>query len=334
MLIKDILEGGGGAPVLSVPSSMPLLEAAGKLQSSNSGAVVVLQGEALVGVFSERALVNAVATRGSSIALMSVADVIEWQLVTCTLDDDVTEILDRMGNAGVHHVPVVEDGRAITILTVREFETACHYLKAQAETDELTGLANRRSLMPEVDRLLARFHKGREPVAVAMLDVDLLKRVNDKLGHAAGDALLRLVARAIARETRSFDTVARIGGDEFAIVFPQTRLHDAVQACRRILGACSRIPLPRVDGVYQITLSIGVTIAQNGDTADAILQRADHGLYEAKACGRGRVIAIRTSVLDQMPRLVSDNTQARSEVPAVSDDQWDPDQARAVSSSI
>lgn len=310
MQIRDILESGGGGPVLTISATIPLLDAAGKLQASEFAALAVVEGGELVGILSERALVDAVVSRGPGIAGMTVAEAMAAAPVVCTLDDDVGEALTKMVATGVHNVPVVNDGVPVAMLTSREFRSACRVLKTQAEADDLTGLSNRRGLLPEIVRELERYDRGREPVAVAMLDVDHLKSVNDRLGHAAGDSLLRLVARVLVRETRAFDKAARIGGDEFALLFPQTRLFEAVVACTRILKACGRIPIPPADGTRQLTLSIGVTVAQAGDTAERILARADQGLYEAKSAGRGRVVAVRNPALRRLAAEPADRVGA------------------------
>lgn len=300
MQIRDILECGGGGPALTVPGTMPLLDAAGNLQASEFAALAVVEGDELVGILSERALIEAMVSRGPQIAGMTAAQAMTSAPVICTLDDSVTEILGRMNASRVRHVPVVSRGVPVAMLTFGEFRSACRVLKTQAETDDLTGLANRRALLPEIVHELERYRRSREPMAVAMLDVDLLKTVNDRSGHAAGDALLRMIGRVLARETRAFDKAARIGGDEFALLLPQTRLFEAVVACKRILDACGRIPLPRPDGTCPVTLSIGVTAAQSSDTAEKILARADQGLYEAKAAGRGMVVPVRTPALRRL----------------------------------
>ena len=290
MLIRDILEGGVGQSSAAVQKSMPLLEAAKELKSRDSNAILVVDDDGVCGILSDRDLVNAVAARGAAIALLTVGDVMDRSLVTCTLDDDVAETLDRMSAASVHHIPVLQDGEPVTMLCSREFDSVYRFLKAQAETDDLTNLSNRRSFHRAVRYELELFAASHTPVALALLDVDHFKRINDQLGHSAGDDILKAVARVLATGSRSFDCVARIGGDEFAILFPQTLLNQAVMACRRILRSCSLLELAPVEGVSRVSLCAGVAVTRRGDTVQDLIKRADASLYQAKAAGRGRVV--------------------------------------------
>ena len=301
MLIRDLLEAGKCPPAVTIGPDAPVLDAAGQLRSTGSTSLLVMVGDRVVGTLSETDLVAAVAERGATIALLTVGEVMDQHVVTCGIDDDVNETLDRMGSAAVHSVPVIVAGRPLTLLTSREFETACRFLKVQADTDDLTGLANRRSFLKSVDEEFNRYTRHRTPMAVAMMDLDLFKTINDRLGHAEGDRLLQAVARTLASGLRSFDRVARIGGDEFAVLFPQTRLSEAVLACQRLTAACAELPLPRIDGVFRLGLSCGVTVAAHSDReTSTILQRADQSLYRAKKSGRGKVVAARTAVPGQL----------------------------------
>ena len=301
MLIRDLLEAGKCRPAVTVGMEVPLLEAAARLQSSDATALLVMHGDNILGTLSETDVVGAVASKGATVALLTVGDAMDRKIVTADLGDDVSDTLDRMSAASAHNVPVLAGGRPLTMLTVREFESACRFLKIQADTDDLTGLANRRSLLKAVDEELNRYQRHRTPMAIAMMDLDLFKTINDHLGHAEGDRLLQTVARTLAGGLRSFDRVARIGGDEFAVLFPQTRLSEAVMACRRLVSAVSGLPLPRIDGVFRLGLSCGVTVAMQSDKASSsILERADESLYRAKKSGRGRVVAARTALPDQL----------------------------------
>jgi diguanylate cyclase (GGDEF)-like protein len=157
--------------------------------------------------------------------------------------------------------------------------------EAQALTDTLTGLANRRAL----DHLLERLCHGREPFAVMHLDLDHFKAVNDTLGHAAGDHVLRHVADILTEETRGGDTVARIGGDEFVLVYPKLQdraLLDAI-AQRIIARLCQ--PIPYCDGLCRISGSIGTVLSGDYDRIDMgrMMADADAALYKSKNAGRG-----------------------------------------------
>ena len=337
-MIRDILEGGGGQSLVSVQKSLPLLDAAHLLQMRSRSAVLVVDSEGVCGILSDRDLVKAVATRAVEIAVLTVDDVMHRSLVTCTLDDDVSETLDRMSTAGVQHIPVLSDGQPVTMLSSREFDSVYRFLKTQAETDDLTNLSNRRSFLRAMRYELEFAALNQTPLALAFLDVDLFKQINDQLGHSAGDDVLQKVAFVLATESRSFDCVARIGGDEFAILFPRTKLHQAMMACRRILGSCTRLPLRQVEGIDQISLSAGVTVTRPGDTVEDLMKRADVSLYEAKAAGRGRVVAARSTrhqELNQAKLADQDGTVVvPTGKPARSDDDEAIDQALVASSNI
>lgn len=157
--------------------------------------------------------------------------------------------------------------------------------EAQALTDTLTGLSNRRAL----DHLLERLCHGREPFAAMHLDLDHFKAVNDTLGHAAGDHVLRHVAIILTEETRSGDTVARIGGDEFVLVFPklQDRAMLDTIAQRIIARLCQ--PIPYCDTHCHISGSIGTVLSGDYDRLDMgrMMADADAALYRSKKAGRG-----------------------------------------------
>ncbi len=160
---------------------------------------------------------------------------------------------------------------------------------ALALTDSLTGLYNRRYLMAHLDGLMARAAEGAQGPGVLMLDIDYFKRVNDGHGHPAGDAVLREVASRIARHVRGFDLVARYGGEEFVVVMPETPLAVAAMVAERLRSVVAGKPIALGEGMgeLEVTISVGIAVARaGGDSATAMLQRADKALYEAK--GRGR----------------------------------------------
>ena len=153
-------------------------------------------------------------------------------------------------------------------------------LERLARTDELTGLANRRTADEELGRSLARARRDDEPLAVAMIDIDHFKVYNDTHGHAGGDAMLTAAARAWSETLRGGDLLARYGGEEFIALFPRCRLDVAGSAADRLRGA-----LPG-----GVTCSVGVALWDGSESSDALLARADAALYEAKASGRDRTV--------------------------------------------
>jgi diguanylate cyclase (GGDEF)-like protein len=135
--------------------------------------------------------------------------------------------------------------------------------------------------------------------AVALLDVDRFKVVNDAYSHAVGDTVLREVATIIQRLLRAGDTVARFGGEEFVVYFPGAAVGSARQACERLRVAIECHDWSRVAHGLVVTVSLGVAGARSGDSADALLGRADAALYVAKRGGRNQVVAADTAALPE-----------------------------------
>ena len=163
-------------------------------------------------------------------------------------------------------------------------------LQEQARTDSLTGIANRRAFMDWAAAEVARQDRNHQPLALLMLDIDLFKTVNDKHGHAAGDALLIEFTRRIASALRRYDHFARLGGDEFVIALPNCELAPAQQTAQRIRDIVSREPYSVMNQQIRVTISVGVTRLHGGESIiDGALKRTDAALYAAKQAGRDRV---------------------------------------------
>lgn len=162
-----------------------------------------------------------------------------------------------------------------------------------AVIDPLTGLNNRRYLETHLLGLMEQAaHIGR-PLSVMMLDIDFFKKVNDSYGHDAGDEVLKTFAARVKRKVRGADLMCRLGGEEFVVVMPDTRLDIAQRVGERIRGAVAAAPFPIDNGARAIpvTVSIGVASSMGGESADAFLRRADQALYLSKNAGRNRVTA-------------------------------------------
>jgi diguanylate cyclase (GGDEF)-like protein len=151
--------------------------------------------------------------------------------------------------------------------------------QAQAHTDDLTGLANRRAWDAQLPREIARSQRTGAPLSVAMIDLDGLKAINDSKGHQAGSNAIKHAAAAWSGVVRGTDMLARFGGDEFAVVMPDCGIEEALVAAERLRSAIG----PR------LTTSIGVAQWDGSESGPELIDRADAALYEAKWAGRNRV---------------------------------------------
>jgi diguanylate cyclase (GGDEF)-like protein len=161
-------------------------------------------------------------------------------------------------------------------------------LRFRSLHDPLTGLPNRVLLMDRLEQALNRTMRSNLPVSVLFIDLDGFKRVNDALGHEAGDQLLGEVAARLRAVARSEDTVARQSGDEFILVCERTDATTALDIARRIAESVSR-PYPLVDGGVHVTTSIGIATSDRACAAEELLRRADTAMYYAKQRGPGGV---------------------------------------------
>lgn len=161
--------------------------------------------------------------------------------------------------------------------------------KDYAYTDVLTGIPNRRMYEERLRQELARAARGRHALALAIIDLDHLKMINDQVGHRGGDEVLRRFAEFVRRGLREPDTFCRIGGDEFAVILPDTSAENAGVSMDRLRRRLPDLDLGR-DGGHQVRLSFSCGIAQfePGMDCASLVEQADSALYDAKARGRDR----------------------------------------------
>ena len=159
-----------------------------------------------------------------------------------------------------------------------------------ARTDDLTGCLNRRSILLAVEAEFARFKRYGKPLTLAMIDIDHFKRVNDTYGHAGGDEVLKALV-AVSRETiRATDVFGRMGGEEFAVVLPETDLAGAAIFAEKLRANLEAAAVDSEGATIRFTVSIGLGGAQAGDRSETqALSRADKALYQAKDAGRNQV---------------------------------------------
>jgi diguanylate cyclase (GGDEF)-like protein len=178
----------------------------------------------------------------------------------------------------------------IAVQNARLFER----INAMATTDGLTGLYNRRHFFELTDREFVRCKRYGAPLSVFMIDIDHFKRINDAHGHAAGDRVLTHLAKKLKTLVRDSDIVGRYGGEEFAVLLPETKLETAVKIAERIRKVVENeaAPTDGESGDIKYTLSIGVSaFTQEVRTVAAMFAAADKGLYEAKTLSRNRVVS-------------------------------------------
>ncbi len=219
------------------------------------------------------------------------------------------DMLDRMGS--FLGVPVIHDDACIGVLSSVHPDTnafsehdedllllvagicAPHVevarLERLAQVDALTGALNRRGLE------LAFPERSRRKLSVAMVDIDHFKRINDELGHAAGDECLRVLARVLTDAVRAEDSIIRYGGEEFLLVLPGIDVTQAQKVAERARAAAEGTSMRFGDAERRITISVGVAQHQHGETREQTIMRADEALYTAKQAGRNRVVVARRS---------------------------------------
>jgi diguanylate cyclase (GGDEF)-like protein len=164
-------------------------------------------------------------------------------------------------------------------------------LQAQVSTDPLTGLFNYRHFESALKNEMQRTNRAGNPTALVMIDLDLFKQVNDRWGHEGGNKALQLAASLFKQELRAVDVVCRYGGEEFALILPQTTLPMAVRVAQRVRLTLQQTPVAFADNWFNITASLGVAVYQANDSQsfEAFVDTADQYLYEAKQKGRNQV---------------------------------------------
>jgi diguanylate cyclase (GGDEF)-like protein len=199
----------------------------------------------------------------------------------------------------IHHQPMPDGGWVAThedITERRRAEEALRAAKQQLEMialqDPLTGLANRRKFAERFEYVASLARRSKSETSLLVVDIDHFKSVNDRLGHAAGDACLVSIASLLLASAREVDLVARFGGEEFVLLLPDTGTTGALRAAERIRAHVAAHPcrIEGTDSPEPITVSIGVATSKAGSVAfDELFAHSDRALYRAKRAGRNRV---------------------------------------------
>ncbi len=182
-------------------------------------------------------------------------------------------------------------GTVVVFRDITELKRLERELREQATTDPLTRLPNRRYFFEALERELARIQRTQKTACLLMLDLDLFKRVNDQYGHAAGDHVLIMLADVLRANLRQQDMAGRIGGEEFAVLLPDTDQSRGLAVAERLRAAVEEAEVRAGDHLLKVTVSIGCVEMRPGDlSVNTALERADLALYRAKEGGRNRVV--------------------------------------------
>lgn len=176
---------------------------------------------------------------------------------------------------------------------IDELQSSLEMIRFESLTDELTTLANRKHFDKSLENALAEADENAQALALLITDIDHFKKFNDTYGHQTGDQVLRLVALAVKQNVKGRDIPCRYGGEEFAIILPNTQLHQAVTVAEHIRKAVMTKELIKRstgENLGQVSISIGAAAYRSGEGADALIERTDRCLYAAKRAGRNRVI--------------------------------------------
>lgn len=202
------------------------------------------------------------------------------------------EVLVELAHSAMREIQLrraVRESDALNRRLLEQLQRVDELNRALAElatTDSLTGLRNRRAFDHSLALELAIVERHRSPLSLLMLDVDHFKRINDRLGHEAGDQVLQMIGQILSAGARVIDIVARVGGEEFAVLLPNTGAQGALEVAERMRLAVAQAPAGAHGGV---TISIGAVTLHDGETACSLYARADAALYAAKEAGRNRV---------------------------------------------
>lgn len=288
MKIQELLGFCSQELLFDIRPSASSQELATKLRECNVGALLVTnEDRTLKGVVSERDVTRAFAEHGLKVTEQTAETLMTEEVISCCLEDDVVETMTRINNLNIRHIPVLDRGRAIAMLSIRDFEYAFKSLQKQALTDSLTGLSNRRAFEENLHSEFELHRRFEAPLSIAIFDVDHFKRCNDTYGHSVGDQLLSGLARVMQRERKTTEVVARVGGEEFAILFPRTRALDAARMAEHVVSQVGLAQISTSVGKIPVTISGGLSVMRQWDkTPSDVLQRADALLYKAKDAGR------------------------------------------------
>lgn len=195
----------------------------------------------------------------------------------------------------VYSGPILVQGRQLLYSVIHDVTVRIRLereMKRMATTDALTGTSNRHEFFDKANKELARSSRYGHPLTVLMLDIDYFKSINDTYGHQTGDDVLKVLSETVAASLREVDIFGRLGGEEFAVILPETGPSSGIVVAERLRGDIEKLRVESKDGEeVQFTASIGVSSAREGDQViEDVINRADEALYKAKRTGRNKVV--------------------------------------------
>jgi diguanylate cyclase (GGDEF)-like protein len=282
---------------LAVTLGTPLVDVA--LQIGETGARFILirdENGALAGVVSYADLLQYMArVTGDPTDVWKTRPVEALLGIRFTPSKPMTEIEDVSGltvGGEISCTPVLEHGRLVSLMTDDDLFVSWGRLEPlidAATTDEVTDLKNRATFNRRIREEWERSQRNGEPLAILLFDLDHFKEVNDQCGHLVGDAVLSMIGSCLRRQLRSYDVVARFGGDEFAAICCDCTPEGIDAPVRRLQKAIRKLRIPGKCDSRPPTLSIGAAVVASGFdelSVDNLIQKADECLYRAKADGR------------------------------------------------
>lgn len=225
-----------------------------------------------------RSLIGAVYLKGNQLLIVGEYDVAEMEM----LNAQVIELNEQLASM-----------QRDLSRSNRKLQESEAQLITMSLTDPLTGLANRRRLMEFLQNEMKRNNRYQEPFSIIMTDIDFFKKVNDGYGHDVGDEVLLAFSKLMQDGMRSIDLVARLGGEEFIIVMPQTTLKDAIQKAERLRAETEQMYFDSMQ--RGVTASFGVAEFQNSSDVNILLKQVDEAVYASKHGGRNRVTAYKAT---------------------------------------
>ena len=213
------------------------------------------------------------------------SDKTEIEEVLKTIMQDTNDVLSRNKQ--------LEDQLNKSSMIMQELRYDLEKIRKEAMTDGLTGLANRKSFDAEIEGIIKQANEDKVIFSLMMMDIDHFKSFNDNYGHQVGDQVLRLVALTLIEGVKGRDIACRYGGEEFAIIFPETPMQQALavgESLRKAVAGKDIINRNSGDKLGKITLSGGIAQYQFGEKIETLIERADSALYSAKNQGRNKIV--------------------------------------------